>query len=351
MSQSTRLTATILCFLVLLTPRSLQGQQQPSTETTLSRIAFGSCGKQYKRQPILKRVVETKPDLFIYLGDNVYGDTRDMALLQKKYDRLASKSEFKALCKAMPVLATWDDHDYGENDAGRHYPLKAESKEIFLDFWNEPAASPRRDHAGIYHAHVLGPVGRRVQVILLDTRTFRDDLKLGAPPSWLNDYQPNENPDSTFLGEAQWKWLEEQLLQPAEFRIVASSNQFAHSFNGWESWTNVPHEQAKFLDLIAKTQAEGLFFISGDVHWAELSRMESEIVYPIYDLTSSGITQSWRKVEANANRIGESYWKNNFGLIEIDWEEADPLLSLSLRNVAGNEVLKQQVRRSELSWK
>ena len=73
------------------------------------KIAFGSCGHQNKPQPILKKVVAEKPDLFIYLGDNIYGDTRNMDTLQKKYSLLGNKPEFKELKSNVPLLATWDD--------------------------------------------------------------------------------------------------------------------------------------------------------------------------------------------------------------------------------------------------
>ena len=108
------------------------------TNNNISIIAFGSCSKEDKDQPILETILTKEPELFIYLGDNIYGDTRDMDILKKKYDLLGAKDEFQNLRSNCMVLATWDDHDYGENDAGRHYPYKAESKEIFLDFWQEP---------------------------------------------------------------------------------------------------------------------------------------------------------------------------------------------------------------------
>lgn len=327
------------------------GQHSPASDETISRIAFGSCADEAKDQPILYKVVEEHPDLFIYLGDNIYGDTRNMKRLAKKYEKLARKPSFQALCASTPILATWDDHDFGENDAGRHYPMKEESEEIFLDFWKEPTHSMRREHPGVYHARVLGEEGKRVQVILLDTRTFRDDLVEKEGKEWKNDYQPNQNPDSTFLGEAQWAWLEAQLMVPAEIRIIASSNQFSHAYNGWESWNNVPHEQKRMIELIQKRRAEGVLFISGDVHWGELSRREVDKGYPLYDLTSSGITQTWSSVEENEYRIGEPMRDVNFGLIEIDWTLADPSISLVLKDVAGQTVLQHSVSKSELTWK
>ena len=141
------------------------------------KIAFGSCSHQNKKQPILETVVKQSPDLFIYLGDNIYGDTKDMKVLQKKYGLLAAKKEFQSLRANTCVLSVWDDHDYGWNDAGKEYPFKQESKEIFMDFWKVPTDSPRRKHKGIYGSHLFKADGKSLQIILLDTRTFRDPLK------------------------------------------------------------------------------------------------------------------------------------------------------------------------------
>ena len=112
-------------------------------------IAFGSCGHQDKPISILKDVAKTKPDYFIFLGDNIYGDTRDMKLLESKYQQLGNNKNYKALKKKTKILATWDDHDFGENDAGKYYPKKQESKELFLDFFEEPKNSERRTREGI----------------------------------------------------------------------------------------------------------------------------------------------------------------------------------------------------------
>ncbi len=321
------------------------------TKTTVSKIAFGSCSHEDKPQPILNTVLTKQPELFIYLGDNIYGDSRDMEVLKAKYAKLEAKKEFQNLRTDCMVLATWDDHDYGENDAGRHYPFKTESKEIFLGFWEEPKKSDRRNHEGIYHSLLFGKENQRVQIILLDTRTFRDNLMLsGEDKKWKHDYKPNTNPDSTFLGEQQWQWLENQFKIPAKVRIIASSNQFSHEYNGYESWTNVPHEQQKMLKLIKKTKANGVVFISGDVHWGELSKMENEGAYPIYDITSSGITEDWDSEEPNKNRIGSIVRENNFGMISIDWKQADPELTFHIFDITGIARVAYKVKLSALTF-
>ena len=103
-----------------------------------------------------------------------------MDVMRAKYARLKADAGFSKLMKTCPVLATWDDHDYGANDAGADYVKRAESQRIFVDFWGDPADSPRHKRPGVYDARVFGPKGQRLQVILLDTRFFRGPLKKGA---------------------------------------------------------------------------------------------------------------------------------------------------------------------------
>ncbi len=326
---------------------------QPSKKVKeITRITFGSCAGQYHRQPILKRVAESDPDLFIYLGDNIYGDTENMKTLARKYKKLARKPSFKNLVKNVRVLATWDDHDYGENDAGKYYPKKEESKKIFLAFFNEPKNSERRKHPGIYHAEMYEYGDRTLQVILLDTRTFRSDLYWSdGKNGHKHDYMPNPFPDSTFLGNEQWIWLEEQFKRKADVRIIASSNQFAHEYNGFESWTNVPREQEKMLQLIQTTKANGVIFISGDVHWGEISKREIKNGYPIYDITSSGITRTWKSPpEPNKYRLGKTERNINFGCIEIDWNKKDPEIHFSIRNIKGISTVTHSITLSELNF-
>ena len=260
-----------------------------------------------------------QPDAFVYLGDNIYGDSYHLDTLRAKYGRLAARPEFRQLKSITPLFAVWDDHDFGWNDSGRHYPLKRESEVLFLDFWEVPPNSERRGRPGIYGVEYLEKEGKRVQLIMLDTRYFRDELRLRPEDAaeGKNDYLPNEDPDSTFLGASQWAWLEATLREPADARLIASSNQFSHEYNGWESWTNVPHERRRMIELIQRTGAERVVFMSGDVHWGELSRQNVAGSYPLYDLTSSGITETWPNTEPNGNRVGEVVPGNNVGMIDL----------------------------------
>ncbi|MFM2359254.1 MAG: hypothetical protein RLY16_1247 [Bacteroidota bacterium] len=324
----------------------------------LSKIAFGSCGHQDHPLPVYDLIVKHRPDLFVFLGDNIYGDTDNMDTLRAKYARLAAHKGFQQLIKTTKTLAIWDDHDYGMNDAGRHYAFKDSTKEIFLKFFNEPVNSARRKHAGIYDAHIYNCNGKKLQVILTDNRTFRDDLILyqGEKKNderyfYTPDYSPQPSKDSTMLGAEQWAWLEEQLKQPADLRLICSGSQFSIEYNGYESWANFPHEQRKMLDLIKKTKANGVMFLSGDVHYAEISKLTDPGLYPIYDVTASGLSSTWLFATPNNNRIEGPIMENHFGMLTINWKLTDPTIKMEIWDVSNNQRIEHTVKLSELSFK
>ncbi len=146
----------------------------------LTRIAFGSCADQREPQPIWDAVLAYRPELFLFAGDNVYGDVPnapDLKALQAAYAQTKVIDGLQRLRREVPHLATWDDHDFGKNDGGADFELKAQAQALFLDFWQAPADDPRRTREGVYSARTFGPEGQRVQVVLLDTRTFRSPLR------------------------------------------------------------------------------------------------------------------------------------------------------------------------------
>ncbi len=346
--------------LLLLVATCGAGLAQPPaapapTADPLRRIAFGSCVHQDKPQPIWDAVNALRPDVFLFLGDNIYADTDDMEVMKAKYEKQAAVPGFQKLKAQCRLLATWDDHDYGKNDAGVEYPKKKESQQLFLDFLGVPKDSPRRSQDGVYSAEVFGPPSQRVQIILLDTRCFRGPLKKKATKDQVKDqgpYEPNPDLKASMLGEAQWKWLEEQLKVPARLRLIGSSIQLVAEDHGWEKWMNLPHERARFFKLVKETKAEGIVILSGDRHLAEISMMDAGLGYPLFDATSSGLTEAFkahRPHEANRHRVGTMNFGDNFGLVTIDWHKPDPIVALQIRDVDGDVRLSQKLPLSLLN--
>ncbi len=342
---------SVFFFIFLSFPVHLSVGKDRRAET---RILFGSCLDAEKPHPILNTIIGMNPDLFIFLGDNIYADTAQSEIMEKKYSALSSSPLFQRLRATCPVLAVWDDHDYGANDAGKEYPMKEASMRIFLDFWKVPPDSSRRKNPGIYDAVRVGPFERSIQIILLDTRYFRTSLRRGRALSpAYGPYLPDSSEDAVLLGEEQWDWLENQLMLPAKIRIIASSIQVLSEHHGWEAWANFPEEEKRLIRLIKKTGAEGVLFISGDRHFAEITQRKMGNIYPLYDLTSSGLNQIFPSKAPNENRYreGEYYLKENFGMISIDWSRSNPLIILQIYDKKGNVRLEKTLSLSDLNFK
>jgi len=333
------------------------------------RIAFGSCANQGKPQPIWKAITAAKPDLFLFLGDNLYADARDEKTLRQRYEEFRAVAPLQAFRRSTPHLAIWDDHDFGDDDVGGEYPHKRFSQKLFCDEWAEPADSPRRSRSGIYESYRF-PCGKRtVQLILTDLRYNRTALV--ADPKLHSDYRmmvikaklsgqpmsgwyvPNPDPKASMLGEEQWAWLEQQLRQPADLRILGSSVQFAAEGSGWECWANFPRERQRLTELIKSTRAEGLVILSGDMHYAEMSRLDVAQGYPLWEATSSGLTEVWDIPTPNRRRTSSVLAEQNFGLLDIDWSGANAnagtgQLRFSLCDVNGKPRIQQAVALSDL---
>lgn len=318
----------------------------PAATDMLTTIAFGSCLDEEKAMPIWDQILSNSPDLFLFTGDNVYADinkgewvnTPDPAAFDFAYGTLAKNKTFQNFISKTPFMVTFDDHDYGKNDAGREYPLKALAKDKMLDFFSVPHGADVRGREGAYSAKIFGPEGKRIQIIMLDARTFRSPLTKtddrNAPGK--ERYLPSQDPNQDMLGDAQWQWLEQELKKPAEVRLLVSSIQLIADTHGWEAWRAMPIERERMYSLINRVESGSVFVISGDRHVAGLYRKNDGLNRPLYEVTASSlnlsfnpstaITKEWDK----NHQIGKLYGPANFGLVTINWDRQ--LISFEIRD-------------------
>ncbi len=279
-------------------------------EPIVHRIGLIGCHRQDWPAPAMFRYVTAAPDLIIWLGDNVYADTNDdITYIEKCYSLLGAHPAFQQLRKDVPFAPIWDDHDYGLDNVGRHYPLKEQSKQLFRKFW-QLESKIAQDQDGIYHAQYFGEGDQRLQVLLLDTRFNRDD----------------EGEVSDTLGENQWRWLEGELKKPARLRLIASGYQvLLDRSSRFETWSKFPKAQQRLFKTIRDANAEGVIFLAGDQHYGEASRMPGALGYDAIELMFAGINQEEPHVFNSYRVTPVAHAKNAYALIDIQWEatEAD----------------------------
>lgn len=329
-----------LLLVAACTPKIKPGQQQvptlrPNTSQLPSVIAMGSCNDEEKKQPLWHDILDQTPDLWLWLGDNVYADTDDQASFRKQYDKQLANPDYTLFRKKIPMLGIWDDHDYGLNDGGKEYTAKEISKKEMLRFLGVPANDPVWSHEGAYTATRFEDNGKSLNIILLDARWFRD------PITRVNKVcQPD--PDGDILGEEQWTWLEKELNTPADIAIIGSGIQFIPQEHPYEKWANFPTASKRLFDLIDRSPVKQIVLVSGDRHLAEVSKTMTPGGRTVWELTTSGLTHSYNgePKEINTHRVGPVIARLNYGILRIDWD-SNSRISAEIRGV--DNILYHQI--------
>ena len=302
------------------------------------KIAFGSCLDQENPQPIWNSIYKEDIDSFVFLGDNIYGDIPSGKLnkMREAY-KLQSKMIPSWLFKKN-VEMIWDDHDFGENDGGSSYPLKQEAQKLYLDFWEIPNDDIRQQRDGIYKNKIIYIDNFIINLILLDTRYFRSDLKKtkGLKPVYLK----NEELNATVLGDKQWSWLMGVMKIKSDLTIVATSIQLLPTEHRFEKWSNFPSDHSKLKKLL-KSQSRPIIVISGDRHQGAIYNDEN-----IYEITSSSLNKTIssifrRSKEVDKYMLGEMFSGENYGLITINTNQK--IIDLEIKDINGNMVLHKKL--------
>lgn len=312
------------------------------------RIAFGSCARlQFDPvQPIWKTIAAMEPDLFLWLGDNIYADSDQAAAFEDLYARQRSIPGFADFAARVPQLAIWDDHDFALNNSDRTNPVKAMSLKLFNRWWANPSAGTAST-PGIFFRHSLGPV----DIFMLDGRFYRDSPDVP------------DGPGKTLLGAGQLAWLKRELkASKAVFKLLASGVAWAAGEPGSDSWASYLHERNALFDFIRDQKISGVIGLSGDVHKGEANCIpwSDKGGYDIYDLVSSGLAQALRADFVDQNpevRLREPWIGSvNFGLLDFTFG-ADPSVAMSVRRVTGQEawdpivVNASDLVNGKISWR
>lgn len=345
MSKQKALTLALTCFLGACThakdnklprePLNASATVAPPRDSSevLQRMAFGSCNKTHLPQPLFRKVIQDKPQLWLWTGDVIYGDSPDPAVLSSLYAQQLQHPDYASLLSTgVQVIGTYDDHDFGENNSGSSYPARAESMQLFLDFVNEPKDSPRRKQEGIYTSYRMGPEGKRAKILLTDNRYNRE--KAGK--------------DADILGAAQWQWLEQEMMTvDSELLLIVSGTQVLPYEHKYEKWADWPASRNRILDLMNRSPYKNIIIISGDRHLAEVSKMALPSGKTVWEVTSSGLTHSYRKAtddnNPNSLRVGPLVTRLNYGILDIVWEGTQPKVVMEVRDINRTAVIQQTV--------
>lgn len=322
----------------------------PSGAPGRYRIALVSCARVAwdSVQTIWAAIARDRPDVLVWLGDNNYfehGDAAngvppDYASLERmayRHAELRALPTLQPVLRTIPNIAIWDDHDYGDANSDRTFPLREGSAILFIRYWaNVSYGGPGLD--GIWSEFRIGDV----DVFLTDDRFWRD---------------PNDAPDSptkTMLGEAQKAWLKERLAaSDARVKVVAVGVQVLADYHQWESYALFAYERDELLDWIRDQRIEGVVFVSGDRHLSELMRYEPEGGYPLWELTASPaanrpfVTGLEIPNPIRVDGYGAGF---NYGILDIDTTPGGGTIVFRILDVDGNEAFAHTVSLDDLRF-
>jgi alkaline phosphatase D len=121
------------------------------------RLAFGSCARHQldAEQPIFRAISAAEPDVFVWLGDNIYADSVSEWVFAEDYRRQRAIASTLPLMRGVPQLAIWDDHDFGLNNSDRTNPVREAALAAFRKYWANPAYG-QADDPGVYFQYDWG---------------------------------------------------------------------------------------------------------------------------------------------------------------------------------------------------
>lgn len=311
------------------------------------RLALGSCtyindepfdrpGKPYGASyEIFESIASAKPDVMLWLGDNVYfreGDWDSRAGMVNRYTQTRSVPEIQKLLPICAHLAIWDDHDFGPNDATGNFMLKKEALDVFEKFWGNPTA-------GV--PSVEGGAGITTRYQYSDMDFFLLDNRYHRVAHFV------EGVETTLLGEEQITWLVESLKESkAPFKLVAIGGQFLNPVKKFENYAQYEEERKKILDLIRENGIEGVIFLTGDRHCTELSSLTLDNGITVYDLTCSPLSSGPydNSKEENTLRVdGTLVADRNYCTIDFTGKKGERAATITCFDTKGTARWKKRI--------
>lgn len=325
-------------------------------------FVFSACVRdRYAPHTVFESISDLSPTFVALLGDQMYADSDGnintgpeasvLAALRAKYDRNFD-AYFQTMSSQTPLVAIWDDHDFGQDNSDSTYRFKAETRKVFKETF--PIYPFHVEDGGLYYQFAVADV----DFFVLDTRWYRSPM------------QDSDVEGKTMLGEEQLLWLLNGLkLSTAPFKMIFSSVSFndyggdtSSGRPGFDSWMGYTFERGKILTFIEENQIQGVLVFSGDQHYPSahilnwqaplnsVSRTDTSTVYSLSDIGSAvfdfsasplhNATASGRSLMA-ANQQNPLYsfevfrkvWSNRsptsvYGFVEVDTEGSEKSVSV-----------------------
>ena len=306
---------------------------------------FDRPGTPYgKDSSIFESMAREKTAFMLWIGDAWY--TREVDFFSEwglwyraSHDR--AMPVIQPFLRAMPHIATWDDHEYGPNDIGKNYILKDVSRKIFNKYFCNPSSG--ENGQGIYTMTSWGDA----DIFLTDNRWWRSDDNM------IDSIDGEPNPDKRMLGEQQMEWLKNSLLfSKATFKIITVGGQVLNPVSPFGKYWDFPAEYDELMNFLKENKINGVVFLTGDRHHSEIIKVERPGTYPLYDITVSPLSSSTHKFNPaeknNPYRVFALDEKQNYGKFSFSGKKGDRKLTVEFLGIKGEKLGEWSITEKEL---
>lgn len=308
---------------------------------------FDRPGTPYgKDSTIFEAMAKEKAAFMLWLGDNWY--TREVDYYSEwglwyRASRDRAIPVLQQFWKAMPHLATWDDHDYGPNNIGKNYVFKETSRKVMMQYWCNPTYGHNGE--GIYTMFSWGDV----DIFLTDDRWWRDD------ENKKDSVDGRPNPEKRMLGAIQMEWLKSSLLYSnATFKVVVVGSQVLNAVSPYDKMADYPIEYNDLMKFLTDYRINGVIFMSGDRHHSEIIKIDRQGSYPLYDVTISPLTSGTHRFggpEANNPlRVFGLAEKQNYGRVTVSGRRGECKLSIEFLGIKGEKLGEWSIKEKDLRF-
>lgn len=287
------------------------------TSKTNARLALASCMHDqlgFNQKNMWSQMIATKPDMILFMGDTVYVDVSLLTevgglgwedRIWQRHADVRYRFDIYRMKNLIPIVATWDDHDYGLNNATGSATWKYNSRDIFNTFFAQDEVDGFLQR-GFGVAFTFNAFGQ--QFYMMDDRTER------TPTDQING--------ASHWGKEQESWLYETMKKNNRYTWLLNGSQFFGGYAGGESFDL---QAFPFLEFKKQIKAMGIPVVlaSGDRHYTEVMKIEKEIFgFETFELTTSGVLQlmfedPWDKFP-NKRQLAGVARKQNFMIVDVN---------------------------------
>jgi phosphodiesterase/alkaline phosphatase D-like protein len=215
------------------------------------RFAVSSCARA-TNSPAFAAIARQTPRFMIHTGDFHYSNIGEnqVEIFRKAYNAHLSSPHLRSLLAAVPLMYTWDDHDFGPNDSNKNSPSREASLRNFRELVpHHPLTVASEAAAPVDQAFTIG----RVTFILSDLRSQRDPAAL------------------RMMSEAQDEWLRKQFLAARDAGSPLIFWVTSVPWNGRatkaDRWQGYPAHRTEIANFIKDSGLAGkVVILSGDAH-------------------------------------------------------------------------------------